>query len=359
MWFIKLNYTRLRMATYKKRKDQLGKTRYQVIIRLKGHPTQTATFARVTDAKRWAQQTEAAIREGRYFKISAAKKYTLADMIDRYIKQFHPPQAKRTHLKWWKSRIGCYLLSDVTPALIADGRDELLITPTNKGKQRSPSTVVRYIASLSRVFTIGIKEYGWIETSPVANVTKPKEPPGRVRFLNDNERKRLVLECQKSDSPYLYLVVILAISTGMRRSEIMTLIWDQVDLFRKQIILEKTKNKSSRVVPLARLPLELLKQHLHQKRTTTNLLFPGKNPNRPINLRKPWIKALKNTGICDFRFHDLRHSAASYMAMSGSSLTEIGILLVHKRLDVTKRYTHLTEKHLSNAVEKMNEAIFG
>ncbi|PIS00455.1 MAG: integrase [Chlamydiae bacterium CG10_big_fil_rev_8_21_14_0_10_35_9] len=347
------------MATIKERKTKEGKPKYQVRIRRKGYPVQVATFARLTEAKRWARQTEVAIEEGRHFKISAAKKHTLADMIDRYIKQFQPPQAKKSHLYWWKNRIGCYLLADITPALIAEGRDELLITLTNKSKQRSPSTVVRYIASLSHVFTIGIKEYGWLQTSPIANISKPKEPPGRVRFLSDEERKRLLIACQKSDSPYLYLVVILAISTGMRKSEIMTLTWPQVDLFKKQIILEKTKNKSHRVIPLARLPLELLKQHLQQKKVTTNLLFPGKHLSRSIDLRKPWLKALNAAGVQNFKFHDLRHTAASYMAMSGSSLTEIGILLGHKRLDVTKRYTHLTEKHLSKAVEKMNEVIFG
>jgi integrase len=347
------------MATIKERKDQDGKPRFQAIIRLKGQPTQTATFGRITDAKKWIQQTESAIREGRYFKTSAAKRYTLADMIDRYIQLFHPPRAKEAHLVWWKERIGSYFLSDITPSLIADGRDWLLNTLTAKGAKRSPSTVVRYIASISHVFTIGIKEFGWVETSPVANVSKPREPNGRVRFLNDEERERLLAACRQSDSPYLYLVVVLAISTGMRHNEIMTLTWSKVDLFRKQIILEKTKNKSCRSIPLAKLPLDLLKQHWQNNRTATNLLFPGKKVNQPINLRKPWIKALKIAGIRDFKFHDLRHSAASYMAMSGSSLTEIGILLGHKRLEVTKRYAHLSQKHLSEAVEKMNEVIFG
>lgn len=347
------------MATIKKRKDQEGKNRFQVIIRLKGHPTQTATFRRITDAKKWAQQTESAIREGRHFKTAAAKRHTLSEMIDRYIDLFNPPKAKKAHLFWWKERLGCYLLSDVGPALLAQGRDELLNTPTNRGKQRSPSTVVRYLASISHVFTVGIKEFGWIEISPVSNVSKPKEPIGRVRFLSDDERERLLSVCQQSDSPYLYLVVVLAISTGMRQSEIMTLSWSQVDLFRKQLILEKTKNNTFRSIPLANLALDLLTKHLRERNPSTNLLFPGKNLNRPISLRKPWKKALKAADIHNFRFHDLRHSAASYLAMSGSSLTEIGILLGHKRLEVTKRYAHLSQKHLSTAVEKMNEAIFG
>ena len=153
------------MATINERTDQNGKARFQVIIRLKGHPTETATFTRVTDAKKWAQDTEAAIREGRHFKTSEAKKHTLGDMIQRYIEQFKPPKYKKAQLWWWKERIGDYALCDITPAMIANCRDELLQGITKRGTQRSRSTTVRYIAALSHVFTIGIKEFGWIESS--------------------------------------------------------------------------------------------------------------------------------------------------------------------------------------------------
>ncbi|PWU16054.1 MAG: hypothetical protein C5B45_01385 [Chlamydiae bacterium] len=101
-------------------------------------PTQTATFGRITDAKKWIQQTESAIREGRCFKTSAAKRYTLADMIDKYIQLFNPLRAKEAHLVWWKKSIGSYFLSDITPSLIADGRDWLLNTLTAKDAKRSP-----------------------------------------------------------------------------------------------------------------------------------------------------------------------------------------------------------------------------
>lgn len=123
-------------------------------------------------------------------------------MIDRYIQLFHPPRPKEAHLVWWKERIGSYFLSDITPALIAEGRDWLPNTPTAKGAKRSPSTVVRYIAFISHVFTIGIKEFGWVETSPITNVSKPRDLNGRVRFLNDEEREHLLTACRQSNSPY-------------------------------------------------------------------------------------------------------------------------------------------------------------
>ena len=141
-------------------------------------------------------------------------------MIDRYIKLFNPPYYKKAQLNWWKEKFGHYVLCDITPAVIATGRDELLQGTTSKGTQRSPSTVVRYIAALSHVFTIAIKEFGWLESSPVGKITKPKEPIGRVRFLSDEERERLLLTCKQSYNSFLYVVVVLAISSGMRQSEI-------------------------------------------------------------------------------------------------------------------------------------------
>lgn len=120
-----------------KRKDQDGNTRYQVIIRLKGHPTETATFARITDAKKWLQHTEAAIREGRYFKTAEAKKHTLGDMIGHYIELFKPSDYKRAQLHWWKGKLGSYLLCDITPAMIVSARDELLHGLTKRGSKEA------------------------------------------------------------------------------------------------------------------------------------------------------------------------------------------------------------------------------
>ena len=119
------------MAYIQERKTDDGKTHYRVQIRLRGHPTTTATFERKTDAKLGAQQTESAIREGRHFKTAEAKKHTLGELIDRYIESVIPTKPKTAastiaQLQWWKSQIGHCLLSDLTPAIIAEQRDILL-----------------------------------------------------------------------------------------------------------------------------------------------------------------------------------------------------------------------------------------
>lgn len=352
------------MGSIRKRTNRNGSISYRVDIRLKGFPPQRATFKRLTDARKWEQQTEAAIREGRYFKVAEARKHTLTELIDRYVDQVLPQKPKQARvqkqqLQWWKDEIGAHVLSDVTPALITQGRDKLASETTKLGSPRTPATVTRYMAALSHAFTVAINEWGWLEESPMRKVKKPIEPRGRVRFLSDDERERLLEACENSDNSYLFPVVVLAISTGMRQGEIMGLTWDVVDLNQGRITLPDTKNKETRVVPIVGKALESLKGHAKVKRIDTPLLFPGKaNPRKPMDLRSPWKRALTAAKVDDFRFHDLRHSAASYLAMNGASLAEIADVLGHKTLQMVKRYAHLSEAHTAGVVARMNEKIF-
>lgn len=352
------------MATITKRIDSAGKTHYQAKVRLKGHPTQSATFERLAEAKKWATSTESAIRERRHFKTVEAQKHTLRELCGRYIRDVLPTKPKSqanqaAQLRWWAERIGDYALADVTPALIAETRDKLAAQTTRCGTPMSPATVVRYLAALSHAFTLAVEEWHWIEDNPVLKVTKPKEPRGRVRFLSEDERERLLAACRASTSPHLYPVVVLALSTGMRSSEIMGLTWDRVDLQRGRILLEETKNGERRVVPLVGHAADVLREHAKVRRLDTNGLWPSRvHPEKPVDLRQPWVKALEVAQIEDFRFHDLRHSAASYMLMNGASIAELAEVLGHKTLQMVKRYSHLPESHTRGIVERMNAAVF-
>lgn len=355
------------MANIEKRTAPDGKVSYRVKIRIKGFPTQTATFARLTDAKDWAKITEGAIKDRRYFKNTESKKRTLKELIDRYIEDVLPnkpkSQAKQTsQLNWWKESIGDYYLVDITPPLIAEYRDKLAREKTRFNKKYSPATINRYLAAISHVFTVATNEWGWIEDSPIRKVSKSKEPRGRVRFLSDDERKALLTACQESTSEYLYPVVVLALSTGMRQGEILNISWADINIDKQYIILHETKNGERRRVPLAGLALEEIKKLSKIRRIDTNLLFPHANTNikeQHFDIRKPWNDALEKAEIKDFRFHDLRHSAASYLAMNGASLAEIAEVLGHKTLQMVKRYAHLSEAHTSKVVASMNERIFG
>lgn len=353
------------MASIEKRTTEAGETSHRVKIRLKGYPTQTATFSRLTDAKKWAASTESAIREGRHFKTAEAKKHTFADLANRYIKDVlstKPKLAKDQvqQLEWWKGKMGAFLLADITPALISQYRDELYVGITNRGTPRTPATVVRYMAALSSAFSHAVNEWQWLEESPTRKVKKPTEARGRVRFLDEVDRNRLLTACKSSPNTWLYSCVVLALATGMRQGELMGLNWQDVSLNDGFLILHETKNGERRRVPLSGLALDLLKEHAKVRRIDTNLLFPSNvDKHKPIDLRNPWLSALKAAEINDFHWHDLRHCTASYLAMNGASLAEIAEVLGHKTLAMVKRYAHLSDGHVSNVVASMNAKIFG
>ena len=149
----------------------------------------------------------------------------------------------------------------------------------------------------------------------------------------------------------------------------MHLTWDDVDLNRGRITLNETKNDERRTVPLVGHALEIIKAHAKVRQLEKKNLFPSRGPRsyrakqappstKPMDLRAPWKTALNMATIEDFRFHDLRHSAASYLAMNGASLPEIAEVLGHKTLQMVQRYAHLSESHTAKVVASMNAKIF-
>ena len=237
------------MATIEKRE-----TGYRAKVRLKGCPAQSATFERLTDARKWAQATETAIREGRYFTHSEAKKHTVADLVERFERDVAPHKGAQTakdyvrQLRWWRERIGAHTLADMTPALISEQRDIL-------ARDITPATVNRYLSALSVAAGVAVREWGWLESNPLVRVGRLKEPRGRVRFLSDDERGRLLEACKASSNRDLYPAVVLSLSTGARRMEILSARWSQVDFNRGTLTLHETKNGERRVLPLTGLAL--------------------------------------------------------------------------------------------------------
>jgi integrase len=164
--------------------------------------------------------------------------------------------------------------------------------------------------------------------------------------------------------------VILAISTGMRKGEIMGMRWQDLHTSQEQnftrIHLTKTKNNQDRSVLLTSHALELLEERRTKLlentklKVATGLIFPGPiTTDKPADIRKPWAAAMEEAGLKDFRFHDLRHTTASYLAMDGTSLLSISKVLGHKSTKMTERYAHLTSSHLDDAIRSMNEKRFG
>ncbi len=180
-----------------------------------------------------------------------------------------------------------------------------------------------------------------------------------MRFLDDDERARLLVE-SKAHSDELYTIVVLALSTGARRGELLSLTWKDVDLARRTLVLRETKNGERRSLPLQGHAFVLVQDMAKLRRIDTDLLFPGtKDPKRPLAIGNIFNAAVTRAGIEDFHFHDLRHSAASYLAMNGATIPEIAGVLGHKTLQMVKRYAHLSDQHTAQVVARMNTAIFG
>lgn len=231
-------------------------------------------------------------------------------------------------MRWWLRQLGDRKLNEITPPLIAEARDALGRDASPRAGAASEATRNRYLAVLSHAFSIAEKEWGWVDQNPCRKVRRSREARGRARFLSDPERERLLLACQKSSEPRLYPLVVLALATGARQGELLRLRWVDVDFERGQAVLHHTKNSERRALPISRLTAEVL-------------------------------RALEVAEVEGFRFHDLRHSAASYLAMSGATLAEIAEVLGHKTLAMVKRYSHLTDQHTQSVVERMNGRIFG
>ncbi len=340
------------------RKD--GSSSYHAEVRLRGHLPQRASFRTRTLAKKWIQDVESGIRDGRHFKTVEAKRHTVNEMIDRFVEQWlikYPGrQEKQTSLlNWWKQRCGHLLLADLTTAVIASGRDHLLSETTVRGRLRSPSTVNRYLSALGKALAVTVKEWGWLEDSPIRNVTKPSEGEGRERFLSSEEKERLLKTCKESRNPHLFPIVSLAIFTGMRLGEITGLRVCDVCYEESKIILERTKNGDRRVLPMTDEVKLIFQNCIKPKAAKEDLVFKSlynTQEQKKVCVRDSFERAVKKAGIENFRFHDLRHTAASNMAMSGATQGELMAILGHRSPAMTRRYAHYSQSHLKDVLER-------
>ena len=285
-------------------------------------------------------------------------------MAHRYIKTILKTKSPKVQVQYkqqlgkWCSMIGEITLDQITPSLLSDCRDKLSDEITTRGQLRTNAGVNRYMACLSSVFNIAVREWQWLEENPVRNFNKLKESKGRERFLDEEEIKRLLHQCKRV-SDDLYLVVVLSLSTGARKTEIWEIKWSEIDLEKGRAIFRNTKNDETRSVPIQSHALDLLRSRSKQKRTKSDLVFPSKmNSKKAHDFTRAWRKVIRESEIDDFRWHDLRHCTASYLAMNGASVRDIADILGHKTLQMAMKYSHLTKNHSEKILKSMNDKLF-
>lgn len=353
------------MANIEKRTSSKGEISYRAKVRLKGCPPQSATFSSLSRAKEWARRTEIEIQDGKYLGKIEARKHTIAETLEKYARQklirMRPNTINlwRIFFKWWNDNYGAYTLADITPSFLTEAQDRLAQKEVN-GRPVTPATINRYMTCMQTVISTACKEWQWLENNPFFRVKKLAEPNGRVRYLSDSERERLLAACQDPaiENPYLYPAVIVAMSTGARKNEILTLRWENIDLNAHRAILQETKNGERRSIPLVGKAYEVVKA-LYDSRKSDVWVFPSRDGAQAFDITRSWRKALSIAGVDNFHFHDLRHTCASYLAMNGATMGVIAEVLGHKDLKMTKRYAHLSDAHIQGAVESMNRKMFG
>ncbi|MFB1490866.1 MULTISPECIES: tyrosine-type recombinase/integrase [unclassified Thiocapsa] len=362
------------MATIEKLQRESGPV-YKAVVRKQGHGKQTKTFKTRSAAERWSRQLEARIEQDDAGLTNEAQRHTLGETITKYRAEVLPEKRPTTarpygiHLDYWDQKLGHLKLSELTATKIDACRDEI-------AAGSAPATVNRYLATLASVCTAAVKRWHWLTTNPLRQVAKPQEGNGGTRFLTREELPRLLDACRQSASPDLYLAVLLSLTTGARQQELLGLRWKDVDLHAGLLHLrvenETTTKGGIRAVPIAPEALDLLKARKAERdrkedqtgkvRTLRDpgLVFPARvTVTKPVDLRTPWETALKRAGIEGFRWHDMRHSAASFLAKGGASLLEIGAVLGHKSAATSKRYSHLTAQHTHDLVRSMTADLFG
>jgi len=219
----------------------------------------------------------------------------------------------------------------------------------------APATVNRAFTLLRAMFNKAIA-WGHLKASPCKGVKQLLENNTRVRFLTHDELGRLLEAAGRSKNPWLRPLIVVAVNTGLRRGELFNLRWSDVDMDNRILTLRQTKDGSTARVPFND---EVFFTLTALPRVAGNrYVFPGNTPTgRLDNVGTSWQTALREAGIENFRFHDLRHTFASYLVMAGVDMNTVRDLLRHKTLTMTLRYAHLAPEHRQAALSKVG-AVF-
>lgn len=341
------------MATIVRRVSSNGEVSFLVRVRLLGEKPRNRTFKRKTDAKAWAADVESRLGRGAFVPTGADRHRTLADLIDAYLAEPDRERKQSAMLSWWREQAGYITLDKLNPAAIAEARAELAKRTTRKGDPISGPTTNRYLAALSAACKWAWKERHWLPANPVLSVAKRPENDGIGRALSDDERERLLTTCRADPDPNIYTAVILALATGCRYSNIRFLQWEDVDLENWTFRLATTKNGEPRVVPIVGDAQVALQAHRDADPSDTGWVFKGWKNDAPASLDSAWRRVRDSAGLSGFRFHDLRHTAGTYLAEAGVSAPEIADALGHKTLAMAFRYSkHIADEHRREVLER-------
>jgi integrase len=302
-------------------------------------------------AQRIHDKVKYEIAEGIWFDRLPGEDKTFKEMMEKFEEEHASKKRSaatfKEYIKKLNSFFGDCTVSKISPPMINEFKNK------RRSEGVTGATINRHLATLRKAFNLAINEWEWVKENPVLRVSVEKEPPGRVRYLSEEEFDRLYDACPE----WLKPIVLTAKHTGMRRENILSLKWEQVDLFRRVITLEHTKNDERHGIPLNDTLLQMFLSLSKVRHLHSSYVFCHENGKRFYEIKKGFKKALKKAGIEDFRFHDLRHCFASSLVQKGVDLYQVQRLLGHKSNAMTQRYAHLAPENLRNAVLKLDEKV--
>jgi integrase len=301
-------------------------------------------------AQRIYDKVKGEIAEGKWIGIQEESARTFKELMDRYMSEHSKLKKKswlrdEVSLKHLLPFFGDSIVSEVTPELISGYK-------TGRLKEGAmPATLNRELALAKHAYNLGLKEWGWCRDNPFCKVKMERENNARNRVLGYDEEERLSAVCPR----WLWEIVIFALHTGARMGEILDLTWRSVDLFRRVVVIQQSKTGYTKTIPLTPTALEIVKGKAKVRHLHINLVFPSANGTRisTRNLERAFTSALKKAKIESVRFHDLRHTFASRLAMAGKDLYLIQRLLGHKDPRMVQRYAHHSVESLREGIEAL------
>lgn len=328
--------------------DATGKPVWYVRLYHEGKERRFGSFKTKTEARDFYEKAKQEQKAGRFF----PERYRLGgyaklhDVLEGYLAAF-TGRSKRDESRFarkWLALFPAARLNMLTPATLEHARAKLL------DEGRAPQTVNRYLAFLRRVLNKAVRD-GHLASNPVSRIRMFKEPSGKTRFLTPEEEQK-VLEAL---GPVYARWARLAILTGLRQKEQFSLKWADVDLAGGRITLSETKAGGVQHLYLNEEAREILRSLDSWQRS--KWVFPSGNSQTHVDprnfYRRVWLPAMQGVGIEWATWHDLRHTFASRLAMSGATEGTIAALLRHSGTALVRRYAHLSPSHLQMEVEKV------
>lgn len=339
------------MAAISKYRDK-----WKCQVRKRGFPPRTKTFETRADATAWGRMIESEIERGVFVNCDEAERTTVADLLARYLRDVSPTKrsgkSDKGRVKTLTKRIGAYKLSVlVSPHLVAY-RDARL-------RSVSAQTVIHELNLLTRVLTLATREWGIVLPGGVPKVIKPRAPQGRDRRVHPDEMQSIM---EATESTELRDFIRLAVATGMRRSEIASLRWENINLERRTAHLPVTKTDTPRTVPLSSVAVAVLQARRAAGSSVPFSITPDaftRAFSRSVHrARKRYESTCQMHGqqadprwLVGIRLHDLRHEATSRFFEHGLGLMEVASITGHKTLAMLQRYTHLRAEDLAKKLD--------